>query len=51
MNDPGAGERKRPERGRGSDKTMSDVFISYKTEDGEQAHWLRDVLEQNGISC
>ena len=30
---------------------MSDVFISYKTEDGEQAHWLRDVLEQNGISC
>lgn len=30
---------------------MSDVFISYKSEDWEQADWLRRTLEQNGVSC
>ena len=30
---------------------MSDVFISYKTEDEAQARWVRDTLETNGISC
>lgn len=29
----------------------ADVFISYKSEDYEQADWLRKVLETNGISC
>ena len=29
----------------------SQVFISYKSEDYQQADWLRSVLEQNGISC
>lgn len=28
-----------------------DVFISYKSEDFDQAQWLRTVLEANGISC
>ena len=27
------------------------VFISYKSEDFEQANWLRSMLETNGISC
>lgn len=28
-----------------------EVFISYKSEDFEQAIWLKSVLETNGISC
>lgn len=28
-----------------------EVFISYKSEDFDQANWLRSVLETNGISC
>ena len=28
-----------------------DVFISYKSEDKEQAAWVRENLEANGISC
>jgi len=28
-----------------------DVFISYKSEDFDQAQWLRTVLETNGVSC
>lgn len=28
-----------------------DVFISYKAEEIKEATWLRDTLEQNGISC
>lgn len=32
-----------------SDK--KDVFISYKSEEFEEADWVKTVLEQNGISC
>lgn len=28
-----------------------DVFISYKSEEFEEADWVRSVLEHNGISC
>ena len=28
-----------------------DIFISYKSEDFDQANWLRSVLEANGFSC
>ena len=28
-----------------------EVFISYKSEDFDQANWLKTVLETNGISC
>ena len=28
-----------------------EVFISYKSEDVDQAQWLKSVLETNGISC
>ena len=28
-----------------------DVFISYKSEEMEEATWVRSVLESNGISC
>lgn len=28
-----------------------EVFISYKSEDENQAQWLKSVLETNGISC
>lgn len=30
---------------------MKDVFISYKTEEFEEASWVKSVLENNGISC
>ena len=30
---------------------MKDVFISYKTEEKEEAGWVKSVLEENGISC
>lgn len=30
---------------------MYDVFISYKTDDFQQANWVRQVLEHNGIRC
>ncbi len=30
---------------------QKDVFISYKAEELEEARWVRDVLEANGISC
>lgn len=30
---------------------MNDVFISYKSEEFEEADWVRRVLESNGISC
>jgi hypothetical protein len=30
---------------------FAEVFISYKSEDFDQADWLRKVLETNGISC
>jgi len=29
----------------------AEVFISYKSEDFDQAQWLRSMLETNGISC
>ena len=29
----------------------AEVFISYKSEDYDQASWLRSMLETNGISC
>ena len=28
-----------------------EVFISYKSEEFEEANWVKDVLETNGISC
>ena len=28
-----------------------EIFISYKSEDYDQAQWLRSVLEANGLSC
>ena len=28
-----------------------EVFISYKSEDQDQALWLKSVLETDGISC
>ncbi len=30
---------------------MSDVFISYKSEEYDEANWLRMTFETNGISC
>ena len=30
---------------------MQDVFISYKSEEYEDAAWVRDTLEASGISC
>jgi len=30
---------------------MHDVFISYKSEEYEEASWVRDTLEENGIAC
>ena len=30
---------------------MYDVFISYKSEEAENAKWLKAVLEINGLSC
>lgn len=30
---------------------MKDIFISYKTEEFEEANWVKSVLENNGISC
>lgn len=30
---------------------MKDVFISYKTEEFDEANWVRVTLEHNGISC
>ena len=27
------------------------VFISYKSEDAENANWLKSILEINGLSC
>lgn len=38
-------------RGRGAPMSRSDVFISYKSEEAETAHWLKSILEKNGISC
>lgn len=30
---------------------MKDVFISYKTEEFDEANWVKTTLETNGISC
>lgn len=30
---------------------MKDVFISYKTEDVDEASWVKSTLETNGITC
>lgn len=30
---------------------MSDVFISYKAEEFEEAIWVKNILENNGVSC
>lgn len=30
---------------------MKDVFISYKTEEFNEALWVKDTLETNGLSC
>lgn len=30
---------------------MNDVFISYKAEEFEEANWVKQTLENNGISC
>lgn len=30
---------------------MKDVFISYKTEEENEANWVKSTLETNGISC
>ncbi len=30
---------------------MADVFISYKTEEFDEANWVKTTLETNGISC
>ncbi|MBQ8682907.1 MAG: TIR domain-containing protein [Clostridia bacterium] len=30
---------------------MKEVFISYKTEEFDEANWVRSTLEHNGISC
>ncbi len=30
---------------------MKDIFISYKTEEFDEANWVKNILETNGISC
>ena len=30
---------------------MADVFISYKSEEFDDANWVKAALETNGISC
>ena len=30
---------------------MKEVFISYKSEEYDEALWIKNVLETNGVSC